>query len=118
MAYNCPDDKNNVSANQAEALNKIPLLRYQKDPVLHKDDLWIKYPQGGEYGWYAFVMTAATFAYWDIHSKDWKLLSAGDLQTILGADVELLKEGDIPVWDASKEKFVIISLDVIGTEDY
>lgn len=113
----CTEDKT-IGKDGAALLNAIPILRYPKEPVVYIEDLYKKYPQGGEYGWYAFVMTAATFAYWDVHSKDWKLLSAGDLQTILGADVDLLKEGDVPVWDETKEKFEIVNLSVIGTEDY
>ena len=80
----CTDDKK-ISKNEAELLRRIPVLRYPKGPVKHIDDLYKTYPQGGEYGWYSFVMTAGTFAYWEEEDKKWKLLSAGDLQTILGA---------------------------------
>lgn len=117
MSNTC-EDKNKVSEDMAKVLNNIPVLRYQKDPVLHLEDLYIKYPQGGEFGWFAFVASDNTFAYWDIKEKDWKLLSHGDLQTILGLDVSILKDGDVPVWDNEKEKFSIVHLSVWGIEEY
>ena len=113
----CAQNKN-LGTDFAQAVNKIPVLRFQKEPVTHIEELYIKYPQGGEYGWYAFVKVAGTFAYWDINSKTWELLSQGDLQTILGADIGELKEGDVPVWDETQGKFVIVNISVIGTEDY
>lgn len=119
MAYNCTENRNNpLSKECAEVLHRIPVLRYLKDPVVYLDDLYKRYPQGGEYGWYAFVTTAGTFAYWDDKAIKWELLSIGDLKSILGADTELLREGDIPIWDEENEKFEIINLNVIGTEDY
>lgn len=113
----CTEDKT-IKKDCADTLRKIPVLRYPKDPVVYIEDLYKTYPQGGEYGWYSFVMSAGTFAYWEVHGREWKLLSAGDLQTILGADIENMKEGDIPVWDEAKGKFEIVNLSVLGTEDY
>lgn len=58
-------------------LNKIPLLKYLKEPVLYKEELYDKYPNGGEYGWFVFVHSLKTFVFWDIESKDWGLLNLG-----------------------------------------
>ncbi len=36
-------------------LDRIPVLQYLKEPAIFKEDLYIRYPDGGEYGWFAFV---------------------------------------------------------------
>lgn len=118
MAYDCSDKKNRMSNEALEGLNRIPLLRYQKDPVLHIEDLYIKYPQGGGLGWYAFVLSDKTFAYWDIEIKSWEFVSSGDLQSLLGVDVSDLKEGDVPVWDETQGKFVIVNSDMWGSVEW
>lgn len=66
------------AASFADGLNKIPVLRYQKDPVMVLNELYTRYPDGGEYGWYAFVMSEGTFAWWDIDTKRWKFISLHD----------------------------------------
>lgn len=99
-------------------LENIPVLKYLKEPVLRVTDLYINYPNGGEYGWFAWSGEDKGFRYWDIDSRKWELISAGDLQTLVGVSPELLKDGDIPVWDAESEKFVIINLSLWGTEEY
>lgn len=58
-------------------LDKIPLLKYLKEPALSKKELYDRYPQGGEYGWFAFVYSLKSFVYWDIASQDWGLLNLG-----------------------------------------
>ncbi|MDR0823895.1 MAG: tail fiber protein [Prevotella sp.] len=78
--------------NLAEGLKKIPVLRYLKDPVVHLEDLYIKYPQGGEYGWFSFVETKQMFAYWDIETKEWKYLV--DLTAINNSITFILQQID------------------------
>jgi|GEM_PF-6877478 len=90
-----------IGYDLAKALNNIPVLRYLKDPVTTIEELWLKYPQGGEYGWYAFVVSKQTFVWWNTEESDWEFLSKGDLQTMLGVDPSLLAEGDTPVWDGA-----------------
>lgn len=58
-------------------LDKIPLLKYLKEPVSYKEELYDKYPHGGEEGWFMFVHSLKTFVFWDIESKDWGLLNLG-----------------------------------------
>ena len=69
----CPENKKLEIAG----LDKIPLLKYLKEPALFKEELYERYPQGGEYGWFAFVASLKTFVYWDIVGKDWALLNLG-----------------------------------------
>ena len=58
------------------AISTIPVLRYLKDPVEILNELYIRYEDGGEYGWYAFVFSLKTFAWWNIDTELWELLSA------------------------------------------
>ena len=105
-----------ISTGDTGSLNNIPVLRYLKDPATIIDELYERYPLGGEYGWYAFITSKQTFAYWDTDNSKWALLSEGDLQTMLGIDPSLLAEGDIPIWDGVK--FYIMSFNLFGTEEY
>ena len=69
----CPEPKKIEIAG----LDKIPLFKYLKEPALFKGELYERYPQGGEYGWFAFVASLKTFVYWDIVGKDWAVLNLG-----------------------------------------
>lgn len=66
-----------VPQNTEYSYEKIPVFRYQKDPVDVLYDLYLKYPNGGELGWFSFVKEDKTFAYWDVEYGMWSLLSGG-----------------------------------------
>jgi hypothetical protein len=70
------DDRHELSGYVSEMIRRVPVLRYLKDPVRGVNDLYIRYPQGGEPGWFAFVFDSHTFAYWDQEKEKWALLSA------------------------------------------
>lgn len=59
-------------------LASIPVLKYLKDPASKLSDLYARYPEGGEYGWYAFVFIEKTFAWWNSTLLRWSLLSNGE----------------------------------------
>ena len=63
-------------------LDKIPLFKYLKEPVFYKQELYTKYPEGGERGWFAFVYSLKSFVYWDLELKDWKPLSTDSEEQI------------------------------------
>lgn len=58
-------------------LARIPVLRYPKDPANTLNELINRYPDGGEHGWYAFIFTAKTFAWWNDTGNIpyWELIS-------------------------------------------
>ncbi|MCL1868629.1 MAG: pyocin knob domain-containing protein [Paludibacter sp.] len=58
-------------------LLSIPVLRYLKPPVDALSELYAKYPEGGERGWFAFVVKAKKFAYWDNEAKQWNYVGSG-----------------------------------------
>ena len=64
-----------MSTIDLEKLDKLPLLQYYKAPVEKLYDLYQRYPDGGEFGWFAFVYDFKTFAYWNTDEKEWKLLN-------------------------------------------
>ena len=45
-------------------LDKYPLLKYLKEPVSEVGDLYNRYPDGGERGWFALVEASKTFFHW------------------------------------------------------
>lgn len=47
------------------------VVKYLKDPVKKKIELWNRYPRGGEHGWIALVEDVRAFYYWDTEKKDW-----------------------------------------------
>lgn len=94
----------------------IPVLRLLKGPVTYVEDLYLKYPNGGEYGWYAFVSSKNMFHYWDINSKTWEPMQSENLEDILPIDKGSLQVGDVPVWDGTK--FTTVNLSLFATENY
>lgn len=67
---------------------QLPYLALQKEPALIMQELYIKYPDGGEFGWYAFVKEIGSFAYWDVESKSWK----GDKALVFKEEAETAKD--------------------------
>ena len=53
-------------------------MRYLKDPVEKLNDLYVRYPDGGEYGWFALVVEKATFAWWNTAFRRWDLIASSD----------------------------------------
>ena len=58
-------------------LDRIPILRYLKEPSIYKEELYDRYPGGGEYGWFAFVYSLKSFVYWEPATEEWALLNLG-----------------------------------------
>ena len=60
-------------------LDDFAVLKYLKDPDETFQKLIDRYPDGGEYGWFAFVFEENTFAWWNhkLNPPQWKLLSGG-----------------------------------------
>jgi len=55
-------------------------FKYLQDPVQTYQDLYIDFPNGGEFGWFCFVRESKTFAYWDVDLLKWGLLSNSTAQ--------------------------------------
>jgi hypothetical protein len=66
-----------IENNKIPGLEKLPLLKYLKEPAQFIEHLYERYPDGGEYGWFAFVYSLKSFCYWDIEDKKWALLQLG-----------------------------------------
>jgi len=47
------------------------MLRYLKEPVEYINELYNRYPDGGERGWFALVLSEDRFAMWDTAQKEW-----------------------------------------------
>lgn len=60
----------------ATGIENTPVLKYMQEPVGILNDLYLRYPNGGEYGWFAFVYREAQLAYWDIETKRWEWVKA------------------------------------------
>jgi hypothetical protein len=65
----------NNNDNAIHFLHQEPTFQYLKKPVQTLNELYTRYPDGGRYGWFAFVYEHRTFAWWDFIEKDWKLLN-------------------------------------------
>lgn len=95
----------------------LPILKYPKEPVQVLNELYVRYPNGGEYGWYAFVTAEGTFAWWNTELEKWSLIPDSILSSV-GVDASLMKDGDIAVWDFEAGKFTVFNLSLFGTEQY
>ena len=89
-------------ADQVDSLGReIPYLILQKAPQPTLHHLRNKYPDGGEFGWYAFVEEIGSFAYWDVESKSWK----GDKALVFKEEAETARDAALQAQeDAEKAK--------------
>lgn len=67
-------------------LRNLPVLRYLKEPVDRINELYVRYPGGGETGWFAFVFDEERFAWWNHIAKRWQLMSGGGGGTTPSSD--------------------------------
>ena len=98
-----------MSVCEADILKRIPLFRYMKDPVVHIGELDAQYPYGGQSGWFAFVVEAGQFAYWDMMTTQWRYMNyppvSSELFLVgLGIDADTLEEGAVLRWNADDRK--------------
>lgn len=70
----CPE----VKSIKIAGLDKIPLLYYLKEPAMSLSDVYKRYPNGGERGWFLFVEEAKTIAYWDTATNKWDYIGLKD----------------------------------------
>lgn len=108
---NCQNNKNSFPPAFWEALKKLPAFRYLKAPVDNVAQLYEKYFDGNEKGTFAFVYNENTFYTYHPrgwHRGEWKPISGG-MSSFFDIDKDLLLEGDILVYDAKQEKFVVKS---------
>ncbi len=109
---NCQDNNNvSMSSISWEALLLLPAFRYMKPPVDTVPQLYERYISGNEKGSFAFVYEENTF--YTFHPRglnpgEWKPIDGG-LSSFFEIDQTLLLEGDILVYNASKQKFVVKS---------
>ena len=55
-----------------QELPNVGALRYLKDPVSTISELYNRYPDGGEYGWFALCTDTNQFAVWNTETNKWK----------------------------------------------
>lgn len=94
--------------------DKIPVIRLLKEPAVNVEELWIRYPQGGEYGWE--VLVSGKKYYWDIHTKSWEIVKGENLEDIIPIDKKELEVGDIPAWNGSE--FGKMNINLFMTEEF
>lgn len=99
--YNSCNPCGNNSINTGIPESIIRLLRYLKDPVLYINNLYGNFPDGGELGWLAYVVSENKFATWDVEKKKWKYindsyLKSSELKTI--DDNAIVGEGNISIY--------------------
>ena len=64
--------ENEYTQPTASQIQDIPLLKYQKEKVETIEELYLRYPNGGEDGWYAMVTELNSFAYWEKDTEEWR----------------------------------------------
>ncbi|MDR2683765.1 MAG: hypothetical protein LBB53_00075 [Prevotellaceae bacterium] len=96
-------DEYNSSRQQQQqhlvSIADIPLLRYLKEPVHNINDLYVRYPDGGQYGWFAHVMDIGRFAYWDTENSRWNYINSVNVNEIppelIANDLTTIEEGKV-----------------------
>lgn len=69
----------------------VGILKYLKEPALTINELYTRYPAGGEYGWFAFVFSEKDFVWWNHETKAWQTIEELDVEEI-NADIKEIKE--------------------------
>lgn len=72
--------ENEFTQSTASQIQDIPLLKYQKDKAESIEELYLRYPNGGEDGWYALITDLNVFAYWEAATEEWKPMAGDPVQ--------------------------------------
>lgn len=124
------NDNSRISSGEWEAIKRIPSCRYLKDPVATINDLYIRYPDGGEYGWYAYVENRNYFAVWDREERKWKPVEKSDRQysvftsvnhpsygSIHPEGINYVQNGeDFKITISSRQNYILGHLDINGSK--
>lgn len=103
---------------EEEYLRGFAVLSYLKPPVRAVAELYDRYPEGGEWGWFAFVTDKETFAYWNDRERSWRLISNFAPEQLLALKSARFRDGDTFVWDTKAGRFVTRQPAVYGIEMY
>lgn len=90
-------------------IDKLPLLQYLKEPALSLEEVYQRYPNGGEYGWFLWVNNERAMFYWDIEVDMWKILTPTNAKHFV-ENPELLEDGDSLIYDINTGGFKVFSL--------
>lgn len=113
---NSRNPESNTSRIPCPTTNGAENLQFLKAPVEKLGDLYERYPDGGEWGWFAFVVEKGAFAYWNKEKEEWQLVSNYNPEQLLNLQVTGFRTGDIFAWDEKQGKFVPKSLVPIEDE--
>ena len=58
-------------------LEDIPVLRYVKYPAEDLEELYVRYPDGGEYGWFCLLPSQKKMAFWNMETGLWEYMDGG-----------------------------------------
>ena len=85
---------------------ELAIVTYVKRPVTRVSELYARYPDGGEWGWVAFVQEKGCWAYWNETARAWVLSGTTHIEQLSELLKTRYKGGDILVWDEEAEAFV------------
>lgn len=103
---------------EEEYLRGFAVLSYLKPPVRAVAELYDRYPEGGEWGWFAFVTDKETFAYWSAEKRTWQLISNFAPEQLLALKNARFRDGDMFVWDGKEGRFIVRQPAIYGIEMY
>jgi hypothetical protein len=95
----------------------MPILQYLKPQAVTITELLARYLDGGQHGWFVFISSLGTFAWWNdtLVTPEWQAISSYLFATV---DPTTLNDGDCYVWNSSQQLFVITSADPWAVEEY
>ena len=95
----------------------MPILQYLKPQAATINDLLNRYPDGGQHGWFVFISSLGTFAWWNdtLVIPKWEVISSYLFQVL---DPTTLNDGDIYVWNQSLQLFTILNIDPWADEEF
>jgi len=73
---NCGEDRKTDYLNLKVSAKLLKILRYLKEPVEVVSELYNRYPDGGEWGWFTIVTSLNTIAIWNVKDKKWQPINA------------------------------------------
>ena len=98
----------------ATGAENLPSLTQWVGAVGTLEELYAKFPTGGQYGMFALVTGKRKFVSWDAVNNSWEPMD----YFVTPVNLDVLATGDCYVWNADTQQFEIVNLVLWNEEDF
>lgn len=72
--FGCNQNNNCGQNNTDSTIKNIPVLRHLKEPAESIDNIYVRYPDGGEFGWFCLIPSIKQIAFWNREEDRWEYI--------------------------------------------